>query len=174
MKRLVPAAFLALALFASPASARPPEVSQALPGSERVGQAQYRALSVMLFSAETWAAGGDFSWDEPFALTLTYHRNARASTLINRSIREMSGRGAGSADTLAPLRAQFARCFPNVSRNDRITGVSTGPDSARFYFNGAHRCDVRWPGFRRTFFGIWLAGRDGPAAEISARLRGER
>jgi len=174
MTRLAALACLAFALFAPPAFARPPEIDQALPNSQQVGQAQYRALSILLFSAETWAAGGDFSWDEPFALTLTYHRDARASTLINRSIREMSQRGAGSAASLAPLRAQFARCFPNVSQNDRITGVSTGQDTARFYFNGAHRCDVRWPGFRRTFFGIWLAGRDGPAAEISARLRGER
>jgi len=165
---------LAFALFASPTHARPPEVSQALPNSEQVGQAQYRPLSIPLFSAETWAEGGDFSWSEPFALTLTYHRNARASTLINRSIREMSQRGAGTPASLAPLRTQLAACFPNVTQNDRITGVSTSPDTARFYYNGAHRCDIRWPGFRRTFFGIWLAGRDGPAAEISAQLRGER
>jgi hypothetical protein len=166
--------FLAFALIATPALARPPEVTQTLGNADRVGQAEYRALSVRLFSAETWAAGGDFSWNAPFALTLTYHRNARASTLINRSIREMSGRGAGSAQSLAPLRAELARCFTDVARGDRFTGVSTGPDTARFYHNGAHRCDVRWPGFRRYFFGIWLAGRDGPAAEISAQLRGER
>jgi hypothetical protein len=172
--RIAALAALAFALFAPAALARPPEVTQALGNAESVGQAEYRALSVRLFSAETWAAGGDFSWNEPFALTLVYHRNARASTLIGRSIREMSQRGAGSAGALAPLRAEFARCFPNVASEDRITGVSTGPDTARFYFNGAHRCDVRWPNFRRTFFGIWLAGRDGPAAEISAQLRGER
>jgi hypothetical protein len=168
------AAFLAVAALTAPAFARPPEVTEALAGAERVGQAQYRVLSVPLFSAETWAPGGDFSWNEPFALTLTYNRNARAATLINRSIREMSQRGAGSAASLAPLRAELTRCFPNVAQGDRITGVSTSPDTARFFYNGARRCDIRWPNFRRTFFGIWLAGRDGPAAEISAQLRGER
>jgi hypothetical protein len=172
--RLATLAVLAFALLAPPAFARPPEVAQSIANAESVGQAQYRVLSVPLFSAETWAAGGDFSWNEPFALTLTYQRASRATTLLNRSIREMSGRGAGSPQALAPLRAQLARCLPNLARGDRITGVSTGPDTARFYHNGAHRCDVRWPGFRRYFFGIWLAGRDGPAAEISAQLRGER
>ena len=162
-----------MACIAGPAFARPPEVTRALGNVERVGQAEYGALSVRLFSAETWAAGGDFSWTEPFALTLTYHRAARATTLISRSIREMSGRGAGSVQALAPLRTQLANCLPDLARGDRVTGVSTGPDTARFYVNGAHRCDVRWPGFRRAFFGIWLAGRDGPAAEISAQLRGE-
>lgn len=170
--RLAVLILVALA-FASPAYARPPEVAQALGGVERVGQAEYRVLSVQLFSAELYARGGDFSWNEPFALSLTYQRAARSTTLVNRSIREMSQRGAGSAQSLAPLRAQLAACMPNVAREDRITGVSTGPDTARFYHNGAQICDVRWPGFRRAFFGIWLAGRDGPAAALSAQLRGE-
>jgi hypothetical protein len=159
---------------AGPALARPAEVARALPGSQMVGHATYEALSVRLFSAELWADGGAFAWDRPFALSLTYERSARASTLVNRSISEMTSRGAGSARTLAPLRARLTACFPNIARGDRITGVSTGPNTARFYYNGAQLCDVTWPNFSRHFFGIWLAGRDGRAAEISAQLRGER
>jgi hypothetical protein len=169
--------FAALAVFAvliaTPASASPAEIDRAIPHAQKVGEATYRVLAVPLFSAELWNESGAFSWERPFALSLTYQRSARASTLINRSIREMSSRGAGNAQTLAPLRAQFERCFTSVSGGDRFTGVSTGADTARFFLNGAHRCDVRWPGFRRTFFGIWLAGRDGPAARLSAQLRGE-
>jgi len=167
------AALLMLCAAAAPASARPAEVSTAIPGAQQVGEARYQVLSVTLFEAELWNGSGDFSWSAPFALSLTYARNARASTLINRSIREMSERGAGNAQALAPLRAQFAQCFPNIARGDRVTGVSTGPNTAVFYYNGARRCDIEWPNFRRHFFGIWLAGRDGAAATLSARLRGE-
>jgi len=173
MPRSVVLAWLALAFLSPTALARPPEVGLALPGAEQVGEAQYRVFSIPFYSAETWAEGEHFSWNEPFALTLIYHRSAPASFLINRSIHEMSRRGAGAPEQLTPLRVQLARCFPDVAPNDRITGVSTDADTARFYHNAAHRCDVRWPGFRRYFFGIWLAGR-GPDAEFSARLRGER
>jgi hypothetical protein len=173
MRRLLAAAAWFTLAAIAPAWAQPAEVGRALPNAERVGTASYDVLSVRLFSAELWANGGAFSWERPFALSLTYQRSARASTLINRSIREMSSRGAGNAGALAPLRAQLARCFTSVARGDRFTGLSTGADTARFYLNGAHRCDVRWPGFRRYFFGIWLAGRDGPAARLSAQLRGE-
>ena len=167
-------AFATLALLtSSPAWARPPEVGRAMPGAERVGAAHYEVLSVRLFEAELWNESGAFSWESPFALSLTYQRAASASTLVNRSIREMSQRGAGDARRLAPLRAQLERCMPDVGRGDRITGVSTSANTARFFFNGAYRCDVRWPGFSRSFFGIWLAGRDGAAARISAQLRGE-
>ncbi len=166
-------AALALALAAPLAWASPAEVTRALPGAEKVGEASYSVLSVRLFNAELYAIGGTFSWERPFALALTYNRSARASTLINRSLREMSSRGAGNAAALAPLRAQFERCFTSVASGDRITGVSTSGETARFYHNGAERCEIRWPNFRRHFFGIWLAGRDGAAARLSAQLRGE-
>lgn len=159
-------------LGATPASASP-EISRAMPNAEKVGEATYSVLSVRLFNAELFADGGAFSWQRLFALSLTYERSAQASTLINRSIREMSSRGAGAAEHLAPLRAQLERCFTNVARGDRFTGVSTGVETAVFYLNGAQRCEVRWPNFRRHFFGIWLDGRDGAAARISAQLRGE-
>lgn len=166
-------AALALTLAALPAWASPAEVERALPGAEKTGEASYHLLGIHLFDAETYAADGDFSWNRPFALTLNYRRGARQSTLINRSISEMTQRGAGNAQSLAPLRVQLERCFPDIARGDRVTGVSTGANTATFYYNGAERCDVQWPGFRRAFFGIWLDGRDGPARTMSARLRGE-
>lgn len=172
MRRLL-TSLAALMLLATPAAASPGEVSRAMPNAEKVGEAAYTVLSVRLFNAELYADGGSFSWARPFALTLTYDRSAGANVLINRSIREMSSRGAGNAQQLAPLRAQLERCFTNVSRGDRFTGVSTGHETAVFYLNGAQRCEVRWPNFRRHFFGIWLDGRDGAAARISAQLRGE-
>ena len=166
-------AALAVAMVvASPASASPAEVGAAIPNAQTVGAAPYRLLGITLFQAELYAADGDFSWQRPFALSLTYERAARQSIILNRSIAEMSQRGAGTAEQLAPLRAQLSRCFPNVQRSDRITGVSTGVNTARFYVNGARSCTVEWPNFRRHFFGIWLDARGGQAA-MSARLRGE-
>ena len=174
MRRLIIAALAAMTIAGGAcAAARPAEVARALPNAQLVGEASYGMMALRLFSAELWADGGAFAWDRPFALSLTYDRPARSAALLNRAIREMGSRGAGNPRALAPLRAQLARCLPNVAQGDRITGVSTGADTARFYHNGAQRCDVRWPGFRRQFFGIWLAGRDGPAARLSAQLRGE-
>jgi len=171
--KTIAAAFALLCAAVTPASAAPREVSNAISGAQQVGEARYQLLGVTLFNAELYTANGAFAWSTPFALTLTYERSARQSTLINRSISEMRSRGAGSAEALAPLRVQLQRCFPDIARGDRVTGVSTGANTARFYHNGAHRCDIEWPNFRRHFFGIWLDGRDGAAARVSAQLRGE-
>ena len=164
---------LALGLAAAPAHASPSEVARAIPNAQTVGEARYHLLAIPLFEAELYTANGAFSWAQPFALSLTYERSARQTTLLNRTMSEMSQRGAGSVQSLAPLRAQLARCFPNIANGDRMTGVSTGANTAVFYHNGAQSCTIEWPNFRRHFFGIWLAGRDGQAARLSAQLRGE-
>lgn len=154
----------------SSAYASPPEVTQSLPRSEQVGEARYRVLTLAVFDAALWANDGDFSWEQPFALTLTYRRAFTAAALTDRTIDEMSRRGA-SASTLSSLRTRLQACFANVTPGDRITGVSTGAGAARFYLNGRQRCDIEAPGFRRQFFGIWLDSRSGDRA-FTARLLG--
>jgi hypothetical protein len=173
MRRLLATLVAITMLAATPALANPAEVGRALPGAQKVGEARYTLLAISLFRAELFTATGNFSWERPFALTLNYERDAPQSVLINRTVREMSQRGGVTSASLAPLRAQLTECFPNILRGDRITGVSTGANTARFYHNGSQSCEINWPGFRRNFFGIWLDGRDGTAARLSAELRGE-
>lgn len=159
---------LALILLSSPAAATPREVG----GAALVGEARFSLLGLSLFDAALYSESGRFAWNDAFALSLTYKRNAREEVLLNRTIRGMKERGAGDAKALAPLRAQLSACFSDVARGDRITAVSTGPDAARFYLNGKESCSVNWPDFRRDFFGIWLDAKGGQA-KLSAKLRGE-
>lgn len=167
----IAAALTSVSALATSAAERPPEVEQMAPSARQVGEAQYQFLGWRLFDAALWSETGVFAWDEPFALTLTYRRRFSAQDLTNRTLSEMSGRGAVDAASLAPLAAPLRACFADVAPGDRITGVSTGTNSARFYFNGRQRCDIRWPGFQRSFFGIWLDGAGSDRA-LSNQLRG--
>lgn len=167
----IAAAFTAASAFATTAAERPPEVQQMASSARQVGEAQYQFLAWRLFDAALWSETGVFAWDEPFALTLTYRRRFSAQDLTNRTLSEMSGRGAGDAASLAPLATPLRACFADVAPGDRITGVSTGTNSARFYFNGRQRCEIRWPGFQRSFFGIWLDA-SGSDQALSNQLKG--
>jgi hypothetical protein len=167
MKRFL-LSIAAMALLSGPAFATPREVG----GAALVGEARFSLLGLSLFDAALYTESGRFTWNDEFALSLTYKRNAREEVLLNRTIRGMSERGAGDAKTLAPLRARLGSCFSDVARGDRFTAVSTGPDTARFYLNGKESCTVQWPDFRRDFFGIWLDAKGGQA-KLSAQLRGD-
>ena len=163
---------LALAVFTPAAEARPPELDGPMPAAQQVGEARYQFLGWRLFDATLWSETGSFSWSNQFALSLGYARQFSANALTAQTISEMSQRGAGDAASLQPLAARLRTCFADVAPGDRITGVSLGPNTARFYYNGRLRCDVEWPGFRRAFFGIWLDASGGNRA-LSAQLRGE-
>ena len=165
-------ALAVLMVGAAPASARPAEVTQHLPGAVAVGAARYSVLSLALFDAALWAETRAFSWDRPFALSLTYQRAFSADALTRRTMQEMARRTSADAAALTALRGNLGACFADVAAGDRITGVSLGANRARFYLNGVRRCDLEWPGFQRAFFGIWLEG-EGGARGFSARLRGQ-
>ena len=164
---------LACAVLACPAPAlgRHPEVLSEFGRAEALGKTRYQVLAWPIFDAELWAAQDEFSWDRPFALSLTYQVSASAEDLVSRSVRGVAKRArVDSKDRLASL---LRSCFANVERNDRVTGVSFDRDKARFYLNGRQTCEIAWPGFRRAFFGIWLdaTGRD---RAQSARLVGAK
>lgn len=159
-------------LAASPALARPTEVARLLPGAERVGAARFHVLAQPVFDAELWAEAGDFSWNRSFALSLTYRRAISGESLARRSVDEIARRQGVSRSALAPLEQRFDACFADVRAGDRITGVSTGADTARFFKNERELCAIEWPGLRRAFFGVWLDGQ-GARRNFSERLRGE-
>ena len=76
-------------------------------------------------------------------------------------------------DDVEPVRETMNSCFPDVEKGDQITGLSRGPDSADFYVNGQLACQVEWPQFRESFFGIWL-GDQSRAPKKQKRLLGEK
>jgi hypothetical protein len=171
MRAIIAALFAVLLALAAPANARPTEVARTIPAAQQVGEASYRFLAWTLFDAALWAPEGEFSWNGPFALTLTYQRSFSANDLATRTLAEMAQRGSGDASTLGPLQTPLTGCFADVTPGDRITGVSSGPNTARFYFNGRERCELEWPEFRRQFFGIWLDA-SGSNRALSNQLRG--
>lgn len=150
-----------VAMFAGAAQARPVEVTRQLPEAAQVGGARYDVLGFSVFDAALWAEGGVFSWDAPFAVEINYLRGFSAQSLADRAIAEMAQRSGRARSTFEPMRAELTACFADVARGDRITGVSTSPDQAQFYFNGTQRCEIEWPGMRRQFFSIWLDRRGG-------------
>jgi hypothetical protein len=169
--RIVVALVVLVVSLAAPGVGRaaPGEVARHVPQAALVGEARYTALAIPIFDAQLYAPAGRFAWGDDFALTLTYHRRIQATALADRTLLEMARRHGGDDADLEPLRRRFADCFANVRPGDRITGVSTSPERAYFYFNGAQRCALEWPNLRRLFFGIWLEGQD---RRFAARLRG--
>jgi Chalcone isomerase-like len=157
-------ALAALAAFACArrawATPMPAEVASELTASKLHGAGRLTWFGLSVYDARLWA-GERFSaaqFDrEPLALELQYARALQGKQIAERSLVEMQRFGAVAEADAARWLASMTQLFPDVAAGDRLTGVHRPGESARFYFNGKLRGEVRETDFARRFFGIWLS-----------------
>ena len=156
---------LLLILASAPWAARaqasaPAEVTAEVPGARLLGSGRLTFFGLRVYEARLWAGVGfaaeRFS-EHPLALELAYARTLYGQLIAERSLEEMKRTGGFSDEQGERWLAAMQQAFPDVARGDRITGVQRPGESARFFFNGALRGEVRDAEFTRRFFGIWLA-----------------
>lgn len=142
------------------ASAAPPEVASRWPAARLQGQGRLRFLGLHVYDARLWAPAvvdAERWWSTPLALELQYARRLVGRLIAERSIEEMRRQQPIAADRAADWLEAMNGLFPDVAGGDRLCGVLLPGESARFYFNGRARGELRDPDFARLFFGIWLA-----------------
>jgi hypothetical protein len=176
-RRLVLAAAAAAVLpFAALAQVRalPPEVQAELPGARLLGSGRLSFLLMHVYDARLWAPeplAPERAEQAPLALELEYARKLVGRLIAERSLEEMK-RVPGIAEEQAQRwLGWMAQTFPDVAAGDRITGVHRPGESARIFFNGALRGELRDAEFARRFFAIWL-GRQTSEPRLREQLLG--
>ena len=141
-------------------NAVPAEVNAELAGSRLHGTGRFSYFGLTIYDARL-GVGERFDVlrvaQEPLALELQYARAIQGPSIAERSLVEMLRGGGVSAAQASRWLAEMTRIFPDVTRGSRLTGVQRPNESARFFFNGELRGEIRDPEFAPRFFGIWLS-----------------
>jgi hypothetical protein len=167
---------LAGAAGARAANEAPPAGALPWAGWRQAGSGVYTYWGFDIYQASLRV---DPAWNRPwgdaaltqasYALELRYLRGFRGADIARRSVDEMRRLGAlDDAQAVRWLQA-MGQAFPDVVRDDRITGVHVAGEGARFFHNERPSGEVRDEEFARRFFGIWLSGAT-TAPELRARL----
>lgn len=175
---------LVLALAALPLAARaaatpaaPPELAGELPDARLQGQGRFTYFGLHVYDARLWVGPG-FAAEaferHPLALELQYGRGLEGRQIAERSLAEMKKVGTVTAPQAERWLTQMTQAFPDVAKDDRITGVLHPAESARFFMNGKPRADIRDPDFARLFFSIWLSARTSEPTLRQALVGGAR
>jgi hypothetical protein len=141
-------------------AAAPAELQETLPGARALGVARMRFLGLDIYQARLWVDSSfkPQAWAESaFALELNYARALSGRLIAERSLKEMRRQASPDAAREAVWLAAMVQAFPDVKAGDRVTGLHTPGQGARFWFNGQPRPGVRDAEFSRLFFGIWLS-----------------
>ncbi len=148
---------LSLALFCSllfGASANAFEPPEGIPQVGEVGRAQFSRFGFRIYDARLWAPGGRYIANQPFALSLTYHRTIEGARIVQASLDEMTKLGIG-VNAHPQWREQLARVLPDVVSGDTLMGVYQPGEGARFYHQGKLTGQID-DNLARAFFAIWL------------------
>ena len=130
----------------------------ALPDRRLVGSGDFTWFGVSLYTARLWSSGLSLTWDQPFALELTYHRAFSRDTLVEVSLNEMERMAEARPEesTLQRWSGEMREAFVDVRPGMRITGVYHPGKGCTFFVDGQLRRRVDDPAFARAFFDIWL------------------
>lgn len=129
-----------------------------MPGAALVGQGAFTWFGWRIYEARLWSPSVPVSWEQPFALELTYRRELSRDTLVQASLDEMRRLGGASVDAarLAVWESEMRKAFVDVQPGQRITGLYQPGQGGRFYVDGELRHAVTDADFARAFFAIWL------------------
>lgn len=131
-----------------------------LAGTQLSGSGTLRFLGLEVYCAQLWVRPGFDPGDyarQPLALELHYAHGFSAEAIARRSIEEMQRQQALSAATARRWQVQLANALVDVAPGDRILGLYSPGEGARFLHNGRESGRVDDAEFARLFFGIWLS-----------------
>ncbi|MNE40588.1 chalcone isomerase family protein [Pseudomonas sp. BIGb0427] len=123
-----------------------------------VGSGEFTWFGLRLYTARLWSAGAAWSWNEPFALELIYHRALTRETLVQASIDEMQRLADRpmARETVKRWSKAMQEAFVDVRPGMRIAGLYLPGQGCRFYVDGQLSLEVTDPAFARAFFAIWV------------------
>lgn len=141
------------------ADAPPAEVLAEWPAARRQGAATMRFLGMAVYDILLWSPApvqGDGS-SHALALELRYAMALKGQLIAERSLQEMRRIGPIDEAQGQQWLAAMGRLFPDVAKQDRLTGIHRPDWGARFFHNGRLRGEIADSRFARLFFGIWLS-----------------
>lgn len=122
-----------------------------------VGEARLSVLFWDVYDAKLIAPNGVYEQRKPFALELTYLRDFKGKDIASRSVDEMRKLGVKDEVKLAKWYQEMQDIFPDVSKNESITGVVDEQLVTHFYYNDSALGKVYDQEFSEWFFNIWLS-----------------
>ncbi len=132
-------------------------ISQAVEYDKQVGQGRLSVLFFDVYDIALYSPTGNFSFDAPFSLSLTYLRDIKASDIVTSSIDEITNLGLTNNQLLESWRTKLAEFIPDVVEGDTLRAEVDADKITRFYHNDVPIGTITDATFVPWFFGIWLS-----------------
>lgn len=134
----------------------PPEINNIFSEKYLVGYATLRYFGFTVYDIALWSEKLPFSYDNPFAITISYKLPFSSEDLSERSIEEMRRNYVVTKLEENFYNKQMLRVFRDIKRGDSKTAVFFPGQGLSMYHNSEFSGTVEDIIFARRFVDIWL------------------
>ncbi|MBL0317748.1 MAG: chalcone isomerase family protein [Alphaproteobacteria bacterium] len=156
------------------AANKPSELDTLFRATAPYGQGKLYKLFLHVYDAQLWTDARIWSYEQPFALSLTYYRNFSTEELVDRTFDELNRIQPYNEAQQALYRPQLEAVFPSVRRGDRITALFSPSHGIHFFFNGNEKGTISSIAFSKQFLDIWLGEKTSEPAVRTNLLKGKQ
>lgn len=159
MRHKLYSALALLCLLASPAHAaeRPAELNGVFTANAPYGTAELDWMWMDVYTSRLWMDAEEWSYNTPFALSITYDMNFSRKQLVEKSVDEVERIHGLPQDRLVRLREELNRVFPAVRNGDRITALFIPDTEVAFFHNGTETGRITDKDLLIPFMDIWFS-----------------
>lgn len=141
----------------SVASDKPGELETLLNASEPYGSGSLTEFFFPIYDAQLWTDASQWSYDAPFALTVTYGMSISKQDLTDSTLKEIFRQHEPAEAVMQAYAALLEKAYADVKEGDRITAFHNTSGGIEFFLNGKKTLHSDDSSFARHFFDIWLS-----------------
>ena len=171
MRKLVMSIAILSALISADAQAfqKPQEIHAAIKSDKPYGAGTLRWTFFDVYDSSIWTDAAQWSYKNPFALSITYKMKFTTQQLVEKSVDEMKRLHNLGEKDLAAANKALSKLFKDVKEGDRITGFYEPESKVAFYYNGKLQGNLTQKNLLIPFMDIWLSP-DTERPELRAKL----
>jgi len=150
----------------------PQPVLQNISPNFLIGESDLRYFGLKVYRAELWCEKAQFSYNQKFALHLTYNMNFSKEDLAQRSIEEIERIHVLQDLEKENYYQQLLKIFANVKKGDQKVALFLPQRGLEMYYNNQLIGKISDPKLARLFVDIWLDER-GSFPKVTKKLLGK-
>ncbi len=133
------------------------QIFDAIPNASIVASATLSYAFWDIYQATLYAPKGQWSPNQPFALSIKYHQTIKGKKIAAESVKEIRKQGFTDEKKLAAWHSQMNAIFPNVKNGTILSAVYQPNQHTMFYHANQPIGTIKDPEFSKLFFDIWLS-----------------
>ncbi len=121
------------------------------------GEGTLRFIGFAIYNARLWVPGSGFTYDNDFALDITYQQGTDKQGLVLATVPELGRFMNTNSAKLEAWTNDLKRVYPDIEVGDRFIAIwRKDQNVTRFYHNDKPTGDIMGADFAKAFFAIWL------------------